>query len=179
MLREVIITPATLGPAVQALYREIAQKSVQAGVQALRKAASLCMGEAIKAVDAVRPYPPIDTGAPGIKGSFRVTPRRDGAVLDTTAPHAVFMEFGTRPHWAPIGPLLAWAERKERGAIRSRKKRLASDEVKALAYGTQRKIAERGTAPRGFYAAASLKFPGIVEEQIRFAFAKLGLGGTA
>jgi hypothetical protein len=49
-----------------------------------------------------------------------------------TADHAMFTRMGTRPHWAPIGPLKRWAAAK------------LGDEN--LAYPVQRSIAEHGTS---------------------------------
>lgn len=49
-----------------------------------------------------------------------------------TAAHRVFVRFGTRPHWAPIGPLKEWA-----------KVKLGSENA---AYGVQRSIAHHGTS---------------------------------
>lgn len=49
-----------------------------------------------------------------------------------TAIHSMFVRMGTRPHWAPIGPLKAWAARK------------LGDEK--LAYAVQWSIKEYGTS---------------------------------
>ena len=49
-----------------------------------------------------------------------------------TAGHAMYMRMGTRPHWAPIGPLKRWAAVK------------LGDEK--LAYPVQRSIATYGTS---------------------------------
>lgn len=49
----------------------------------------------------------------------------------TSIPYAMAVEKGSRPHWAPIGPLLLWAKRK-----------LGNEKA---AYAVQRKIAKRGT----------------------------------
>lgn len=49
-----------------------------------------------------------------------------------TAIHSMFVRMGTRPHWAPIGPLKAWAARK------------LGDEK--LAYAVQWSIKEHGTS---------------------------------
>lgn len=51
--------------------------------------------------------------------------------IGTPSPYGAPVEFGTRPHWAPIEPLKLWAKRK------------LDDE--SLAYAVQRKIARVGT----------------------------------
>jgi hypothetical protein len=49
-----------------------------------------------------------------------------------TAPHRMFIRMGTRPHWAPAGPLRAWAAVKLGDA--------------KLGYAVQRSIAKEGTS---------------------------------
>jgi len=170
MSLSITVTPAQLGPAVARMFDELTTASREAAIKAIQRAAYLCQAEAVKAIGEVRPFQPVDTGV--LKRSFIVATNPTGAVLENVAPHAVFMEFGTRPHWAPLSALEAWAERKLRGRIASKAGR--ANPARQLARAVQRKIAKVGTAPRSFYAAASLKFPGIVEEQIRFALSKLG-----
>ncbi len=72
------------------------------------------------------------TGA--LESSFVV--QTDIAKLETnifpTAQHALFIRDGTKPHWAPIGPLRAWAAAKLGNAN--------------LAYPVQWSIARRGTS---------------------------------
>jgi hypothetical protein len=52
------------------------------------------------------------------------------------ADHAEPQEFGSRPHWAPIKPLLKWS------------RRVLGDE--SAAYAVQKKIAEQGTEAQPF-----------------------------
>ena len=170
MLREHVVTPATLGPTVQALFREVTTKSEAAAVKALQRAAVLFMGEAVRQIGEVKPYQPVDTGE--LRRGYRVTHQADGATVDNIAPHAAFMEFGTRPHWAPLAALEAWAERKLRGKIKNKAKR--AEPAKVFARAVQRKIARHGTAARGFHAKASEHLPQIVEGELRAAFAKVG-----
>jgi hypothetical protein len=58
--------------------------------------------------------------------------------VETAQPYAAAVEFGTRPHWAPIGPLKLWA------------KRMLGDEE--AAYRVRWAIARRGTRPQRFFA---------------------------
>jgi hypothetical protein len=170
MQREFVTTAAELGATVSRLVAELVEKNRVAAVKALPRAAYLCRTVAIEEVHATRPYVPVNLGQ--MVQSFFVTAQPDGARLENTAPHAAFMEFGTRPHWAPIGALERWAEQKLRGKIKSRSQR--GDPARALARAVQRKIAREGTEPRGFYARASQRFPAIVEAQLRAALAKEG-----
>ena len=56
------------------------------------------------------------------------------------APYAPYVEEGTAPHWAPIGPLLLWA------------RRVLGNE--RAAYAVQRAIARRGTRGRHMFRGA-------------------------
>lgn len=80
--------------------------------------------------------------------SFRVIATPTGAIVDNTSPQAVWMEFGTRPHWAPFSALMTWATQKARdGGVNAH----------ALARAAQLSIARRGTAPRHFWKRALAK----------------------
>jgi hypothetical protein len=59
-----------------------------------------------------------------------------GATVGTNVGSAASVEFGSRPHWAPIGPLKGWA------------KRHGMDE--GAAYAIQKTIAKRGTRAQPF-----------------------------
>lgn len=73
-------------------------------------------------------FPPREVSL-GILGKIRVE-------WGYTAPHALPVEFGSRPHWAPIEPLKGWA------------RRVLGDE--SAAYAVRQKIADRGTEPHPF-----------------------------
>ena len=51
--------------------------------------------------------------------------------VSTTLPYAPPVEYGSKPHWAPIGPLMLWAQRKH-GDYR-------------IAFPVQKAIAKHGT----------------------------------
>lgn len=63
------------------------------------------------------------------------TPVIDGSsitgMVSTPVPYAQPVEYGSKPHWAPIGPLMLWAQRKH-GDYR-------------IAFIAQKAIAKRGT----------------------------------
>ncbi|MFH1745561.1 MAG: hypothetical protein ABIG44_00820 [Planctomycetota bacterium] len=61
-----------------------------------------------------------------------IDPHGPSVKVYPTAAHSMFVRMGTRPHWAPIGPLKAWARWK------------LGDEK--LAYPVQRSIAREGTS---------------------------------
>jgi hypothetical protein len=60
--------------------------------------------------------------------------------LRNPLPYALPVEMGTRPHWPPYAPILAWVEAKLG---------LDGDEAESAATGIQRKIARFGTPGYG------------------------------
>ena len=64
-------------------------------------------------------------------------------IVGTALKYAAAVEFGSVPHWAPIGPLKQWAKRK------------LGDE--SAAYAVQKTIAKRGTKPKPFLRPAYMK----------------------
>lgn len=78
--------------------------------------------------------------------SVTYTPVADGSIVAVEAPHAAPLEYGARPFFPPVAPLMAWALRKG----------LATDEAsaKAIAFAIRGKIAKEGIAPRAFFRRA-------------------------
>lgn len=87
--------------------------------------------------------PAVDEGT--LARSVGVELRARGASIVVDAPHAPYLELGTRPHWAPLQPLFDWAKRKFQ---------VEDGEAWAIARAVQVKIARFGTAPRFFMARA-------------------------
>jgi Bacteriophage HK97-gp10, putative tail-component len=83
------------------------------------------------------------------------------------APYAPYVEEGTAPHWAPIGPLLLWA------------RRVLGNE--RAAYAVQRAIARRGTRGRHMFrdalAAVAPRAQGIFADAMARA-ARILQGGS-
>jgi hypothetical protein len=69
-------------------------------------------------------------------------PGSKGAMIVVDAPYAALVEVGSRPHWAPIGPLLYWVQRKL-GVTNPKT-------AYAMARAIQIKIARQGTKPQWF-----------------------------
>lgn len=76
--------------------------------------------------------------------------------LTNPLPYALPVEVGTKPHWAPLAPLINWAEQKLH---------LAGDEAEAAARSIQRKIASRGTLARGMAHFALADARGTIEAE--------------
>ena len=104
--------------------------------QALVKAFTIAMGSLPR-------KSPVDTGMYAQSWGFEVG--QDKGVIYNEAPHAAIMEFGARPHWAPIRPLLEWAKRKLGDQSQPPN---YSDNVWAMAKAVQKKIAEKGQDPK-------------------------------
>lgn len=78
-----------------------------------------------------------------LKARINLSPLTFGATEYTLSDgvyYGIYVEFGTRPHWAPIEPLKDWA------------RRVLGDED--AAYPVQKKIAKKGTPFQPFFRPA-------------------------
>lgn len=87
--------------------------------------------------------PGIDTGA--LVQSIKNQKSKLTSIVYSDVKHSVFVEYGTRPHFPPIEPILAWVKRK----LHVPEKR-----AKGVAYLVARKIAKQGTRARPFFGNA-------------------------
>lgn len=124
---------------------KLPEKFQAAAIVGLRSSAARLVGYT---VEEIRKAEAVATGE--LMRSVRSYSVQDGAVVVVEAPHARHVEWGTRPHWAPIAPLIDWARMKAGPG--------ASDtEIRAIAFAVRAKIARDGTAPRRFFAKASAR----------------------
>lgn len=128
-----ILTPQQLGPALawivlehvegarKAMYTT-AVRAIAEGVRELHATPSAMVRKRGKSRGQRMPAP-IDQSQ--LVRSGRAERMSNGASAEFTAPHAAHIEEGTRPHTAPMEPLLAWARRRVRssGAPKGTKKR--------------------------------------------------------
>lgn len=190
MPREFVTTPANFGKTVDRLVGDVAKRIEMAGKRAVHMAALEGQKLAVEEIGKTKPFKPVDTHE--LRRSYKVRLVNRGrkwmAILENVAPHAPHMEFGTRPHWVPIEPLIRWAERKLRGKGRPEAppakkrgrptrtkptgiKRVEIDTtgwskaaVKRLpaahkfAFRVRESIAKHGTKPREFHLRASKRF---------------------
>lgn len=122
----------------------------------------------------------VNTYAPGValKGSFEpyAAPLANDIYLEVGTPleYGMYSEFGTRPHWAPIEPILNWAENSAQPhllavgvkfegkskaiPIRKGTIKLKGDArtraIQNFAYAVQASIARRGTKEQLFFRRA-------------------------
>lgn len=85
---------------------------------------------------------PVDTGL--FAQSWEMVATDSQVSLGNSAPYAKIIEMGARPFTPPIGPLLAWAKRVLQDPSQPPQ---YSTEVRNLAYGVQKKIAQFGMKP--------------------------------
>ncbi len=121
----------------------------------LEKQRKAVINGVIKSVPDLVASSPVDTGQYAASWDFSVSER--SAILGNFAPHAPIIERGARPFTPPIGPLLAWAKRVLRDPSQPPN---YSNDVWALAKGTQKKIQEQGMKPRHILEKA---IPGIID----------------
>ena len=84
---------------------------------------------------------PVDTGL--LKTSINLFPKSEGHTwyeLSDGVDYGIHVEYGTRPHWAPIQPLKEWS------------KRVLGDE--SAGYAVQHKIAVKGVEAQPFFRPA-------------------------
>jgi len=96
-----------------------------------------------------------------LKGSVNTKVDQDGNTVQMEvgpdAEHAPYVQSGTRPHWAPIAPLKAWARRKLGDA--------------SAGYAVQKKIAREGTDPQDVLTGPARKLARDTPEMLEDAIA--------
>jgi len=155
-----------------------------------------------EAINDTRPYPPIDNAV--LVNSHFTTPTKRGAIVGVDAPHAAFMEYGTRPHRPPFQPLADWCYRKglidvevtesdldeflSRSRLGSKAFMALDDEDRELQEMIDEalqvvlliiaKIAARGIEPRHFMKRSILRFSRrrILEKEIQAELEAIGKG---
>lgn len=110
-------------------------------LRGLRSTAARGVSVVVAEIEAVKA---VNTGQ--LRQSVSYGPLVDGAEIKVDAPHAPFIEHGTRPHMPPGKPIFEWVMRKG----------LAATEADAvqMTRAIQMKIAKNGTKPRRFFAKA-------------------------
>jgi len=82
--------------------------------KALPKGIARALKKSAKAVEAeVKPLTPVNLGR--LKRNIRSTATKTEAKVGTNVHYAPYVEFGTRPHWPPLEPILRWVTQKARG----------------------------------------------------------------
>ncbi len=136
--------------------KEIRARFVKGMSEGLDEVAEAFVDEATRIIE----QEAVDRGT--LKNSVEVRrPKKLVRVVAWTAEHARHVHYGTRPHWAPIEPIMAWVRRNLRTVILTSGKRetmikatpllrtvkAPDSDIKRIAYAIQAKIAKEGTAP--------------------------------
>ena len=117
---------------------------------------------------------PIGAGGPaGLAGSIsqRVETQADAVIgwVETSSPHAAFVEFGTRPHWigrAGIESLTEWARARLPGVD-------SDEEARGAAFGIRQNIAKRGTKAKPIWRTTFQANMGKVTQIFEAAVARI------
>lgn len=110
---------------------------------------------------------------------WQVIPTSEGADLVNDSPVATYLELGTRPHMAPIMPLVRWVARK-RGVSLAGVERLSDvpSEIVAAARGLQQKIAREGGKRFGMISKNLDKLNAIARARVEKQLAALKVRAT-
>ncbi len=125
-------------------------------VRGVRSAAMRGVGIIVEEIDHAEPYPAVNTGS--LRQSARAVNTPTGAAVEVDAPHAGPINYGTRPFYPPLGPLVAWAVRKFG---------VSEAEAWRIAKGVAKKISEEGIAPRHFFEKAMARIEVIVDVEVK------------
>lgn len=115
---------------------------------------------------------PSDTA--NTRARWQVIQTPSGADLVNDSPIATFLELGTRPHVAPLMPLVRWVARK-RGVSLSGATRLADvpPEIVAAARGLREKIAREGGKRYGMISKNLEKLSNISKRRVEKALSNV------
>ena len=166
-----------------AIVRDLGVASEDAVIRGLQSAGYRMEGMIPQTIENLTFRKPVDTGE--LARSHYTTETPTGALVGVDAPHAPFMEFGTRPHKAGPPPFLAiadWAYRK--GIIDTE---LAPEDIKGEDLSEEEKaavntviaimmsIAAKGLEPRHFMkiTVEEVIRMGIIETEIKAELARM------
>lgn len=152
-------------PEFQRILANLVPEIEKAMIKGLRSGALQLHRVVVSEIDAAQPFPAVDTGE--LRNSVDTELVRDGAIVSVKAPHAAIIEYGTRPFWPPLSPLIRWVERKRLGT---------PEEAEGIARAIQRKIAKVGIAPRHYFAAAWARALPMIQTEVLRELAGLGYG---
>jgi len=165
-----------------AIVRNLGVASEEAVIKGLQSAGYRMEGMIPQTIENLTFRKPVDTGE--LSRSHYTTETPTGALVGVDAPHAPFMEFGTRPHKAGPPPFLAiadWAYRK--GIIDTElsgeedEEDLSAEEKAAFqtVIAIMMSIARNGLEPRHFMRTTvdEVIRLGIIETEIKAELARM------
>lgn len=152
-----------------ASIREI-RRAYEAGIKdGLRDVGNACLNEAAGIISAEA----VDRGDLLASGEVD-EPSQRSVVVRWPVPQAKWVNYGTRPHWPPFAPILAWVKRnirrytatgsgasvdviKPSGKLKERSRRTPESVAQEVARAIQVKISKEGTAPVYFAQRAAAR----------------------
>ncbi len=145
----------------------------QAALRGLRSAGERMVGVVVEKINQPNraegvEHKAVDIGT--LAGSVKATAIPEGSLVTVDAPHAPWLEYGTRPHPVSDEGLQAIAEWVYRKGLAD-----SEEEAMAFAINIRRKIGWHGMKPRHYMAraVASMKSRGIVGDEVKRELAKL------
>jgi hypothetical protein len=156
-----LIKRVTLGDFARGLEK-MPDEIEAAIIRGLRSAALRGVGIVKEEIATSKPHPAVDKG--DLIRSVHYSPGKRGGFVVVDAPHAAFVEMGTRPHWPPFLPIYRWVQRK-----------ITRDEYKAAAIAkrVRAKIAAHGTEPRHFMRKAARRIKLIMPIEVERELEKI------
>ena len=146
------------------LVKDLPAAVEHATIRGLRSAGERAVLEVVTEIDNAEPDPAVDSGA--LRQSVHSEPLDDGYEVVVDAPHAPFMEYGTRPHFPPLGPIFVWVMRKGLAST--------DEEGEQIAWAIAATIAVFGIEPRHFFRKAMVRVRNkIVPQEINHELAQL------
>jgi len=137
--------------------------------QVVKESAIFCSGKAKKNLSQPYPEGAIDTGQLRNNITYEEIITQEGITyrVGTNVSHAPFIEFGTKPHFPPLGDethgLIRWVIR-HMGAAKGKtpvfgkvKKADRVDKARSIAFAIAKKIAKYGTPPKPFLRPAFIQ----------------------
>lgn len=134
-----------------------------------------------------------------LEKSLKVVKLPHGVALRADAPHAAAVETGSRPHWPPLAPLIAWVKLRGKQGLSKRRPRgttsgaqaqgiggmlkamqkggaLDVDAPEQIARAIQVGIAKHGTKPHWYMRQALPMIDSILDVEVRIAMEDRGQG---
>lgn len=130
-------------------------------------------------------------GLGGVREGILAEPLPDGARIRSSAPHSGIVEHGSRPHWPPLEPLIAWVRKRGAEGLEAgpeatgypaavarkigrmeRDGAVRADAPTRIARRIAASIARNGTRPRPFMASTVPEVEQLFHALLQEAFAE-------
>ncbi len=143
---------------------ELTPNMEEAVIKGLRSASQRGVAVVVQSINTptAMTHAAVDTGS--LARSVEASDLPRGGVISVDAPHAAAMEFGTRPFYPPLQPLVDWAQRKFG---------VGEEEAKGIAFAVREHIATWGMEPRHYLKRSMGRIRKIVPIEVESELRKL------